>query len=344
MKKLSLDQTSPKTERLLHHLKKAVVGQDHVMEELGSSHERYTAKLYNPDKPLDTYLFMGPTGTGKTLTALTFAGFIREPTYKPLVINCAEFGHGHEIAKLMGSPPGYLGHRETPPMLCAENIYQGDGPGVIVFDEIEKAHDTLWNLCLGILDKGSFTLGDNRTVDMTNCFVFFTSNVGARDLHASRNPMGFGKTPKIDVAGTAIQAAKKIFTPEFLNRINHKVVFDTLDEPTVKAIIKLELNKVKERMMRMHRSFVTFGDSITDHVFTSAYSTEYNAREVVRFIEKNILFTLARAINNTLTSTGYRVFRMEYSEQDGYEVWTGDYTTAEEAVASLQPAATGAPA
>lgn len=342
MQKLALNQTPEATQKLRKHMN-AVVGQDHVLDALCNTHERYTAKLYNPEKPLDTYLFLGPTGTGKTYTAQVFATWLHGENYKPLIIDCGEYAHGHEIAKLLGSPPGYLGHRETPPLLTVENIYSQGPPAVIVFDEVEKAHGTLWNLLLGVLDTGNITLGDNRKSSLKDCFIFFTSNVGVKDLAAARNTIGFGKNTT-NPNDTVIQAAKKTFSPEFLNRINHKMVFDTLSKDVVQDIIRMELKKIKDRMMRTHRTFIRFDDSVIERIYTEAYSSEYNAREIVRYLEKNILFTLARAVNSCPPNEGfYRTFKVTVEDTD-FAVYTTDFASLEEAVTDLQATATGAPA
>lgn len=318
MKKLSLHGVSHTTRELETHLKKTVVGQNHIMGSLCDSYELFKARLNSPEKPLDTFLFLGPTGTGKTLTAKTFAKWVRPGEYKPVFINCGEYSHGHEIAKLIGAPPGYLGHAEprtqnegTPAILSHKNIYQGGTVGIIIFDEIEKANESLRQLLLGVLDNGTVSLGDNSVTSFQNCFVFFTSNVGAREAANARTSIGFQSGSfNIDTDGIAIRALKKLFSPEFLNRINHKVVFAPLSEAVVKKIIELELAKVKDKVFRTHRTFVGFSPSVVKHILTEAYSSEYNAREVVRYIEQNILLLLARVLNSHPAADRYRVLKV----------------------------------
>ncbi len=182
-------------------------------------------------------------------------------------IDCAEFQHSHEIAKLIGSPPGYLGHRETHPLLSQEvlNQYHTDTVKIsfVLFDEIEKASDALWNLLLGILDKATLTLGDNRKVDFSRAMIFMTSNLGATEMNSLMAPkLGFGVTrdPAKDaacrsdekmnekVARTGVEAARRKFTPEFINRLDKIVVFRPLGESELRKILDIELNMVQQRI------------------------------------------------------------------------------------------------
>src|SRR5208337_4392176 len=176
-------------------------------------------------------------------------------------IDCAEFQHSHEIAKLVGSPPGYLGHRETHPLLCQETLDQHHTEKVklsfLLFDEIEKASDALWNLLLGVLDKASLTLGDTRRVDFSQTMIFMTSNLGASEMNSILRPrLGFnsGEKEREQQAGTldeatadkisraGVEAARRRFTPEFMNRLDKVLVFRPLGEPELRKILNLELN------------------------------------------------------------------------------------------------------
>src|SRR5262249_36801069 len=181
-----------------------------------------------------------------------------------LKIDCAEFQHSHEIAKLIGSPPGYLGHRETPPLLTQEAVdqYHTDRLKLsfILFDEIEKANDALWQLLLGILDKATLTLGDNRKVDLSRCVIFLTSNLGASEMaEMMQGGIGFTSAVKQDEAAladldrklyrTALEVAKRKFSPEFMNRLDKVVVFHTLTQHHLRQILEIELNDVQNRIM-----------------------------------------------------------------------------------------------
>ena len=183
-------------------------------------------------------------------------------------IDCAEFQHSHEIAKLIGSPPGYLGHRETHPLLSQEtlNQYHTDKLKLsfVLFDEIEKASDALWNLLLGILDKATLTLGDNRRVDFSRTMIFMTSNLGAAEMSALVEPrLGFhnpscediGSKPQIGarLARAGIEAARRKFTPEFMNRLDRIVVFQSLGQEELRRIVDIELEMVQKRISNAGR-------------------------------------------------------------------------------------------
>src|SRR5881628_1342760 len=164
--------------------------------------------MSSPGRPIGNFLFLGPTGSGKTRLVEAAGESLVGDSRAMIKIDCAEFQHGHEIAKLIGSPPGYLGHRETHPMLSQEALNQHHTEKVklsfVLFDEIEKASDALWNLLLGILDKGTLTLGDNRRVDFSRSLIFLTGNLGAAEMSAILRPsLGFaaGESERLQAAG-----------------------------------------------------------------------------------------------------------------------------------------------
>src|SRR6266700_6030435 len=179
-------QHSPEVREFEGSLLERLVGQDRSVRRMARSYQVYLAGLSTPGRPLANLLFLGPTGSGKTRMVEAAAEVLFGDMGAVVKIDCAEFQHSHEIAKLIGSPPGYLGHRETSPMLTQENLdrMHNDEQKVtlVLFDEIEKASDALWQLLLGILDKATLTLGDNRRVDFSKCMVIMTSNLGAREM------------------------------------------------------------------------------------------------------------------------------------------------------------------
>src|SRR6201997_2186558 len=177
-------------------LRRRIVGQDQAVEKVVEIYQMFLAGLNPPGRPVGNLLFLGPTGSGKTRVVEAMAEALFGDARACIKIDCAEFQHSHEIAKLIGSPPGYLGHRETHALLTQEVLNQYHTETVkmsfVLFDEIEKASDALWNLLLGILDKGNLTLGDNRRVDFSRAMIFMTSNLGASEMSALMNPrLGF---------------------------------------------------------------------------------------------------------------------------------------------------------
>src|SRR5438876_580697 len=185
-KRLDPSQTGSEAEKLFGDLCKRLVGQDEAIDQIVNIYQMYLAGMNSPGRPIGNFLFLGPTGTGKTRMVEATAESLIGDARAMIKIDCAEFQHSHEIAKLIGSPPGYLGHRETHPVLTQEAVNQWQTDklklSILLFDEIEKASDALWQLLLGILDKATLTLGDNRRVDLSQCIIILTSNLGAADM------------------------------------------------------------------------------------------------------------------------------------------------------------------
>src|SRR4051812_1347671 len=241
-------RTGTQAESLEKKLRHLIIGQDEAIQQIVRTYQTYLAGLSPVGRPVGNFLFLGTTGSGKTRTVEATAEALVGNPGSVTKIDCAEFQHSHEIAKLIGSPPGYLGHRETHPVLSQETLNQHHTDSVklsfVLFDEIEKASDALWNLLLGILDKATLTLGDNRKVDFSRALIFMTSNIGAAEMSSLVSPkLGFGRNmiseeiSKPDeqlnkkVAKSGIEAARRKFTPEFMNRIDKIVVFKPLGEP-----------------------------------------------------------------------------------------------------------------
>src|SRR6185369_7095903 len=267
--------------------------------------------MTNPTRPLGTMLFLGPTGSGKTHVVEAAAEILFGTRNAVVKIDCAEFQHSHEIAKLIGSPPGYLGHRETAPMLTQESLdkyHTESNPFTLVlFDEIEKASDSLWQLLLGILDKATLTLGDNRRVDFSKTIIFMTSNLGAREMsELISGSIGFA--PKKSAAQmqapvdidykiyrTAVDAARRKFSPEFMNRIDKTVVFRSLRDEHLRQILTLELKQVQERILRSTGAKFIFQctEAAKDLLLEEGIDYKYGARPLKRAIERFIVFPLS---------------------------------------------------
>src|SRR5262249_9498948 len=224
---------SPRAREFDEKLSARIVGQEDAIRDMSSLYQLFLAGLNQANRPLGTLLFLGPTGSGKTRVVEAAAEVLFGDSRAVIKIDCAEFQHSHEIAKLIGSPPGYLGHRETSPLLTQENLerfHTDDVPlSLVLFDEVEKASDALWQLLLGVLDKATLTLGDNRRVDFSKTVIIMTSNLGAReisDLVKGRIGFAAAKQPNalpadasdIDekIRRTAVQAASRNFSPEFM--------------------------------------------------------------------------------------------------------------------------------
>jgi len=300
--------------RLLESLNRLVVGQDEAIREVASVYQLYATGLNAPGKPIGNFLFLGPTGCGKTrLVEATAECLVNNPN-AVIKIDCAEFQHSHEIAKLIGSPPGYLGHRETRAMLSQEAINQYHTATVkislVLFDEVEKASDALWNLLLGILDKGILTLGDNRKVDFTQAMIFMTGNLGAAEMSAFLHPrMGFEASPQKTTAidegmsqkmnRSAVEAARRKFTPEFLNRLDKIVVFRTLGSAELRRVVDIELEAVRDRIAKQSqdRTFeFTLTEAGKDFLLEAGTDIRYGARHLKRAIDRLVVQPLSSLI------------------------------------------------
>jgi ATP-dependent Clp protease ATP-binding subunit ClpA len=282
-----------------------IIGQPKGTQALTRVLEKFQSGFYNTTKPIGSLLFLGPTGVGKTGAVEAFCeGLFGDPRAM-LKVDCGEFQHSHEIAKLVGSPPGYLGHRETHPYFTQEALNAWFTEKlkltVILFDEIEKASDSLWNLLLGILDKATLTLGDNRKIDFTRCVIIMTSNVGAAELAVKIGDKGLGFLPvgtevsQQEIEDTAISAARRKFMPEFLNRIDDVVVFNTLTKGDVEEILGLELQKLQDRVVVGSQQLFTINvsPSAIRQIIKEGYSKRDNARYLQRTVEKYISSPLA---------------------------------------------------
>jgi len=289
------------------------VGQQDAVRQLSGVYQTFLAKMNPPGRPIGTMLFLGPTGSGKTRIIEAAAEILFDDPNAMVKIDCAEFQHSHEIAKLIGSPPGYLGHRETSPLLTQENLNRMHTDelklSLVLFDEIEKASDSLWQLLLGILDKATLTLGDNRRVDFSHAVVIMTSNLGAREMsELISGGIGFtqGKRTKSDteidvdqqICRTAVEAARRKFSPEFMNRIDKMVVFRSLKESHLRQILDLELNAVQERVMNFAGTKFVFqcSEGAKDVLLREGMDGRYGARHLKRSVDRLLVSPLSNLV------------------------------------------------
>jgi ATP-dependent Clp protease ATP-binding subunit ClpA len=310
---LDPDQKSPRAQDFEEKLASRIVGQERAVRRMSGLYQIFLAGMNPPNRPVGTMLFLGPTGSGKTRVIEAAAEVLFGDPNAVVKIDCAEFQHSHEIAKLIGSPPGYLGHRETSPMLTQENLdrYHTDDIklSLVLFDEIEKASDSLWQLLLGILDKATLTLGDNRRVDFSRTMVIMTSNLGAREMSelisggigfapgkGTKNPSDTEVDQKI--YRTAVEAARRKFSPEFMNRIDKVVVFRSLKEHHLRQILDLELQAVQDRIMRSAGTKFIFqcSDAAKDMLLKEGIDFKYGARHLKRSIERFLVYPLSNLV------------------------------------------------
>ena len=340
---IQLDPTrrGREAESLVSHLRKCIVGQDEAIEQVVNIYQRDLTGISSSDRPVGNLLFLGPTGSGKTRMVEAVAEALVGNPRAVIKIDCAEFQHSHEIAKLIGSPPGYLGHRETHPLLSQEALNQHHTENCklsfVLFDEIEKASDALWNLLLGILDKATLTLGDNRRVDFSRALIFMTSNLGAREMIDGMSPKpGFrADAPSTDVssdgrlkskiANAGVEAARRRFTPEFINRLDKMTVFKPLGDAELCKILDIELRMVQQRILAAGGNPFLFTCSSAARGFLLSEGTDmrYGARHLKRAIERHLVQPLSNLIATDQICAGDSL-QVDYDAQSVCMVFVKD--------------------
>lgn len=310
IQQLDPERKHPDALKFGERLSELIVGQDRAIRRMVGLYQIYLAGLNPPGRPIGTMLFLGPTGSGKTRVVEAAAEVLFGDANAVVKIDCGEFQHSHEIAKLIGSPPGYLGHRETTPLLTQENLDRCHTDQLklsfVLFDEIEKASDALWQLLLGILDKATLTLGDNRRVDFSRCMIIMTSNLGTKEMSELISG-GIGFAPQqgqedsvLDqkIYRTALDAAKRKFSPEFMNRIDKVVVFRSLREEHLQRILEIELRHVQERILKSSAPKFVFSctEAAKQLLLQEGTDYKYGARHLKRSIERFLVFPLSNLI------------------------------------------------
>ena len=291
-------------------LRAKIVGQEEGVQALVDLYQVFCAGLNSPGRPVGNLLFLGPTGSGKTRIVEAAAEILFGDPRLVIKVDCAEFQHSHEIAKLIGSPPGYLGHRETYPLITQEALAASHREDLklsfLLFDEIEKASDALWQLLLGMLDKATLTLGDNRRVDLSQTVIFMTSNLGGgeiTDLMAGGYGfVGSDDKPKSNldqkVERTATEAARRKFSPEFMNRLDKVVVFHPLHRGQLVQVLDIELSMVQQRVLETAKGqfFFRVSEAGRDFLLQEGTDQRYGARHLKRAIERHVVYPMANLL------------------------------------------------
>lgn len=309
-------------ENLTAILSQKVVGQPAATSVIVPYIQMFQAGLAPEGRPVGIFLLLGPTGTGKTKTVEALAEVLHGSSKNLLKIDCGEFQMEHEVAKLIGAPPGYLGHRETQPMLSQQKLTavtsDSSALSLVLFDEIEKAAPSLTRLLLGVLDKGILRLGDNSSVNFEKSIIFLTSNLGAREMMKEINPdFGFqagaqGARPEMTskLQNIALVAVRKKFSPEFVNRIDCVITYQPLTAESLAAIVDHQIsdlqNHVNTRLgSRCFQIEVPF--ETRQWLIEKGTSTEYGARELNRTIHRQLTQPLATMVATAQVDAGARV-------------------------------------
>ncbi len=308
-----LEEEMEKLLRMEEFLRQRIIGQERAVEAVSDAIRRARSGLKDPRRPIGTFLFLGPTGIGKTELAKVLAAFLFDSEDALLRVDMSEYREGHTVSKLFGAPPGYIGYEQGGQLTeqVRRRPYQ-----VLLFDEIEKAHPEVWNTLLQIMEDGHMTDGQGRTVNFRNTVVIMTSNVGADSI--KRGPLGFA-TPELDesalVQGEYSKQMKRLFRPEFLNRIDETIIFDTLSRESVRDIVSLLMEEIAQRLDEIGIT-VEMTEKARNHLADTGYHAEYGARPLRRLLQKQVENELSK-----------RLLRAEYSTGDDILI---DYLTKEE--------------
>jgi ATP-dependent Clp protease ATP-binding subunit ClpB len=313
----------------MRRLSERVIGQDKAMRAIVPYIQMHQAGLSPEGRPIGIFLLLGPTGTGKTRTVEALAEVLHGSPKQVLKVDCGEFHLEHEVAKLIGAPPGYLGHRETHPILTQARLAsvasRYSDISILLFDEVEKAAPSLTRLLLGVLDKATLRLGDNNTVNFERCVIFLTSNLGASGIMKTlERGFGFAAEQSVDsrrqnraLENVAMAAVRRHFAPEFVNRIDATLTYEPLDGPALSRILDLQLRELQWHVDRRlgERAFqIDVRPAGRKFLLLHGTSPQYGAREMKRTIHRHIMQPLAALIaDGELEDTS--TVRIDYSKR-----------------------------
>ncbi len=320
---LILDSTLRSSEAMEFEeaLRAKIVRQEEAVQAMVDLYQVFHAGLNSPGRPVGSLLFLGPTGSGKTRIVEAAAEILfgdPRAVIAVIKVDCGEFQHSHEISKLIGSPPGYLGHRETHPLITQEALAASHTDKLklsfLLFDEIEKASDALWQLLLGMLDRATLTLGDNRRVDLSQTVIFMTSNLGGTEItELMHGGMGFIQPEdkpmtNLDekVERTAVEAARRKFAPEFMNRLDKIVVFHPLNREQLAEVLQIVLAELQQRILETANGQFLFrvSDAGREFILHEGTDQRYGARHLKRAIERHVVFPLANLLATGQVKSG----------------------------------------
>lgn len=323
-----LEEEAEKLSRMDEELKKRIVGQDEAVQKVADAIKRSRAGISDPNRPVGSFLFLGPTGVGKTELTKALADFLFDSDKSLIRVDMSEYMERHAVSKMIGSPPGYVGHDEGGGLteLVRHRPYS-----VILFDEIEKAHPEVFNILLQVLDNGRLTDAKGRTVNFKNCVIILTSNIGAEFIDRMSG-LGFASGASTSegeryehVKDKVMGSLKEHFRPEFLNRLDEIVLFNILAPESIRDIVKMQVQIVAQRLADK-RIALTVTDAALAELGKSGYSPQYGARPLKRLIQTKILTPIA----NTMVARGVLeggAITVDWNEKggaDGKGVFTFD--------------------
>ena len=302
-------------------LKERIVGQDEAVEQLTKAIRRTRAGLKNPNKPIGSFIFLGPTGVGKTELAKVMAKYLFDSDEALIRIDMSEYMEKYAVSRLVGAPPGYVGYEEGGQL--TEKVRRRPY-SVVLFDEIEKAHPDVFNILLQVLDDGLLTDSLGRKIDFKNTIIIMTSNVGTRDIRDTGD-FGFSGDEVQDqykhLKDTVQDALKKLFNPEFLNRVDESIVFRNLDKEDIKKIISIEMKDLVKNI-RDNRMQIELDKSAIEFLADKGYDQKFGARPLRRSIQKYIEDPLAEELLIGKIKEGDSIIVKSVADKDELEFVT----------------------
>jgi len=290
-----LEEEAEKLSRMEEELKKRIVGQTEAVQKVSDAIKRSRAGIADPNRPVGSFLFLGPTGVGKTELTRALAEFLFNSDKSLIHVDMSEYMEKHSVSKMIGSPPGYVGYDEGGGLT---EMVRHRPYSVILFDEIEKAHPEVFNILLQVLDNGRLTDAKGRVVNFKNCVIIMTSNIGAEHID-KMSSLGFGSGLLVSesdrynqVKGKVMDALKEYFRPEFLNRLDEIILFNILAPDAVRDIVRMQVDIVAKRLMEKHIT-LTFSENAIDYLAKEGYSPQYGARPLKRLIQTKLLTPVA---------------------------------------------------
>lgn len=316
-----LEEEAHKLSRMEENLKERIVGQEEAVKKIADTIKRSRAGISDPNRPIGSFIFLGPTGVGKTELTKALAEFMFDDDKALIRVDMSELMEKHAVSKLIGSPPGYVGFEEGSPF--AESIRHRPY-SVVLFDEIEKAHPEVFNILLQILDNGRLTDAKGRTINFKNTVIIMTSNIGAQHIDKMQS-IGFSRGDKDDyelVKEKVLESLKDHFRPEFLNRLDDVIVFDVLSKEAIKEIVKIQIEIVKSRLAEKEIELVV-SDAVIELLAKDGYNPQYGARPLKRMIQEKILNPVASMMIANKVLSGGTVSVDLVADQFDFEVTKG---------------------
>ena len=318
-----LEGEANKLARIEAELKQKIIGQDNAVEKIANTIRRSRAGISDPNRPIGSFIFLGPTGVGKTELTKTLAEFLFNDSKALIRVDMSEFMEKHSVAKLIGAPPGYVGHDESGSL--TETVRHRPY-SVILFDEIEKAHPEVFNILLQVLDNGRLTDGKGRTVNFKNTVIILTSNIGAEHIDRMEK-IGFidntNEAKQYEEAKKNIEKSlKDHFRPEFLNRLDDIVIFDMLNRDSIRKIVEIQMEEVRGRL-ELRNIILKWNVAVLDYLAKNGYDSHYGARPIKRIIQNKILNQIAQLIINQSVNDGDTVSVSVKNEQFTFDIKSG---------------------